>query len=210
LFFVGETDATPAISDPDDQSIRYIDTYHFVCVYPHETDRFVIVDANPKEALDLVVWQSRELPDFAQIMAISDKDQRDHVIDDLKFNHGHMYAWDPIGEAGSSFYALDDLRSDNPSPRSSVTLDEDGGRSRGGRLVYANVQLARADIDEARRRPLFTTDIPSVWLPHGFEVKVIGATGARQVWYHVVVESQSGLGEVAVHSSTLVSYAKDL
>ena len=89
-------------------------------------------------------------------------------------------------------------------------MDEDDGRSRGGRLVYANVQLARADIDEARRRPLFTTDIPSACLPHGFEVKVIGASGARQVWYHVVVESQSGLGEVAIHSSTLVSYAKDL
>ena len=210
LFFVGETDATPTVADPSQQTIRYIDTYYFSCIYPHQTDRYVVLNESHENALDLIIWQSVEFPDYAQIMAISDAGERAQVVDDLKKNHGHDVAWDPTGDVGNSFYSLDDLKGTAARPLSSMTVPEDDATSRGGRLVYTNVQLARADINERRRRPIFATDDPNVWLPHGFEVKVIGPTGSRQVWYHLAVEVQSGTGQVAVHSSTLVANARDL
>ena len=210
MLFVSEADATPAVSDPAKQTIRYIDTYQFNCIYPSLTDHHVIVEENMLPAYDLVLWESEPLPDFAQIMAISDDTERSNVIDDLIATHGYAMAWDPTGSVGSSLYDLTDLRSASPTPKATPTILEDEGRSPGGRLVYANTQLARADIDEKRRRPIFATDAPNTWLPHGFEVKIIGPSGGRQVWFHVVIEAQSGMGEVAVHGSTLVVNAKDL
>jgi len=211
LFFVGEKDATPGVTNPATQTIRYIDTYNFICVYPRETARYVVQERNRKPALDLVLWDSVEFADFAQIMAVSDATERANLITDLRNNHDLDLAWDPTGTVSDSFYALSDLLAGGtPTPRSNVQLDEDEATSRGGRLVYASVQLARADIDEKRRRPMFATDDPGDFLPHGFEVKVIGPSGARQVWFHLVVEVQSAMGQVAVHPSTILANARDL
>ena len=79
-----------------------------------------------------------------------------------------------------------------------------------GRFVYRNMQLARTDLASYPRRPVLTADAPEDWAPNGFEVKIVGPSGARKVWLNLVIESQSARGLVAVHRSTLIASARDL
>jgi len=210
LFFVGETDATGAIADPVAQTVRYIDTYRFVCCYPRLAPRAVVTDAARSNALDLVVWKSVEFPNYKQLMAISDPVERANVVADLYERHGHRMAWDPTGAVGDGFYDLGASGTIAGAPNPDPMIDEDLDESGGGRLVYANVQLARSDNADPRRKAIFTMDDPNTWRPDGFEVKIVGASGSRQVWMHLVVAVQAERGRVAVQPNTLVASVRDL
>ncbi|MDA1194659.1 MAG: hypothetical protein O2894_05695 [Planctomycetota bacterium] len=211
LLFVGETDATAAIADPDGPVIRSIDTYRFVCCYPRRAGRKVVVnDINSPTAVDMVVWQSEEFPDYKQIMAIADPTERSNVVIDLVDRFGVTMAWDPAGAVDDSFYALDASGNIAVAPEADPLIKEDPDVSQGGRLVYANVQLAATDNADAKRKALFSTDDPSHWTPNGFEVKIVGASGSRKVWMHLVVEVQADGGRVAVQPCTIIASVKDL
>ena len=210
VFFVGETDAVETVADAAAGTLRNIDTYRFIAFYPHETDQVIVVEPGMKKALDLICWKSVEYPNYRQIMSVSDVTQRAAVIADLVNRHGHELAWDPAGNLTDSFYAM---RSDgviSAVPSAMVKIAEDPAESRGGRLTYVKVQLARTNVESQRRRNLFAQDDPAVWQPHGFEIKVVGASRSRQVWVHIVVEVQAGMGQVAAHGSTLIVSVKDL
>jgi prepilin-type N-terminal cleavage/methylation domain-containing protein len=211
LFFVGETDATPAIADPDGPVIRYVDTYRFICCFPQVSNRRVVVpDAAAANAVDLVVWQSLEFPSYKQLMAIADPTERTNVVADLVQRFGVTMAWDSTAPAVSAFYGLSGTGTiaalANPAP----LIEEDPEQSQGGRLVYANVQLSMTDPDDAHRRAVFTSDPPSQWAPDGFEVKVVGSSGSRKVWMHLVVEVQADRGRVAVQPCTIITSVRDL
>jgi len=210
LFFVGETDATPAMADPSIPKLRYIDTYRFVCCYPRLSDRSVVTEDGLPRAKDLVVWQSVEFPNYKQLMAISDATERANVVSDLYDRYGHRMAWDPTADVGGGFFDLDSGGSiagaANPSPMIAEDLDERDG----GRLVYANVQLARSDNADPRRKAVFSVDDPATWRPDGFEVKVVGASGSRQVWMHLVIEVQADRGQVAVQPNTIIASVRDM
>ena len=210
LLFVGETDSTSVVVDPSENRLRHVDTYRFHAIYPHETDRMVVVEVGGQKALDLVAWQSVEFPNYRQLASIDDEEDRAAVVSSLVNDFGYTLAWDPAGAVDSSFYALGangDL-ADAPSPN--VTIDEHPVDSRGGRLVYANTQLARTDPDDGRRRAVFSMDDPATWQPHGFEVKIVGRSGSRQVWMHLVTEVQARGGTTAAHPSTMIMATKDL
>ncbi len=209
LLFVREGDPAPCVADATTEKIRYIDTYRFVCVYPHlETRRLVAKD--PRKAVDLVVWRSIPYPSYSQIMAIQSTAERKSVVADLYARYGTQVAWDPNGAVDQAFYAVDYLGTVSGTPISSPLVAEDVDVSGRGRLVYANVQLARTDATSYYRRPVFTMDDPASWVPEGFEVKVAGASGSRKVWLHVVVEAQATPGRVAVHANTMIASTRDL
>lgn len=211
LFFVGETDATAAVADPDGPSYRYIDTYRFVACYPRLADRRVVVrDQNSPNAVDMVVWQSVEFPSYKQLMAIADEDERANVVIDLVDRFGVTMAWDPTETLENAFYDLDDQGNISAAPVAQPRIEEDPDESDGGRLVYANVQLAETDSGHAKRKALFTADDPSDWTPHGFEVKIAGPTGSRKVWLHLVVEVLADKGRVAVQPTTIIVSVKDM
>ncbi len=210
LAFVRETDAAPAVADPATQKIRYIDVYRFVCIYPHETSRVVVVDPSKELARDLVVWRSVPYPSYPQIMAIASPTERSAVIADLVDRFGMTMAWDPDGDVDASFYSITSGGAISPTATTIVTIEEDLDVSDRGRLVYGNIQLARTDQTSYHRKNIFTKDNPAVWAPDGFEVKIVGVSGARKVWIHTVVEAQARGGVVIPQSSTVIASPKDL
>jgi prepilin-type N-terminal cleavage/methylation domain-containing protein len=210
LLFASEMDARAAIADPSGPTVRYIDTYRFICCYPCERDRKVVVDGSGELARDLVVWQSVEFPSYEQLMEIEDDGERTSVVADIHDRYGHTMAWDPAGDVDGSFYTLDALGNVSGSPMTEPTISEDLDESRGGRLVYANVQLARTEPGDRRRRAILSADDPEAWSPDGFEVKVAGSTGSRTVWLHVVVEVPATKGRVATQPCTIIASVKDM
>ncbi len=208
LLFVREADAAPAVADPATGKIRYIDTYRFVCIYPRVTDRFIVQEEPRELARDLVVWRSGAYPSQSQILAISSPVERAAVVKDLYDRFGYDLAWDPNSDVNSSFYAMDTLGNMSGTPSVGVTIEEDENISDRGRLVYANVQLAPTDPGTHSKRKIFTVD-PD-WDPDGFEVKIVGASGSRKVWLHLVVEVQASKGQLSQHASTVIASTKDL
>jgi hypothetical protein len=209
LLFVRESAPVAAVANAAAGALRSIDVYRFVCVYPSQTHRRVVSD-DPLGALDLVVWTSVAFPSRAQVAAIEDDAERQSVVTDLCTRFGLDFAWDANAPASAAFYEMDPLGTLSATPEPSFAIDEDPAVSDGGRLVYANVQLARTDPSSAHRRAVFTVDPPGTWVPDGFEVKVAGASGSRKVWMHLVVEAQSTRGREAVHQSTLIASTRDL
>jgi hypothetical protein len=209
LLFVSETDATSVVSDAEAGLMRHIDTYRFVATYVRETSRRV-AGVDRRMALDLVVWQSVEFPNYQQIIGIEDDDERRSVVASLVNDHGHTLAWDSSGALDDSFFVMTGSGSIAGTPTPGVTISEHATESRRGRLVYANVQLARTDQASRRRRAVFSVDDPEQWRPDGFEVKVVGRSGSRQVWMHLVTEVQAASGQTAAHDSTLIMSTKDL
>jgi len=209
LLFVGETDATSVVSDPANALMRHIDTYRFMAVYVHETTRRIVL-ADKKNALDLIEWQSVEYPNYLQIIGIQDEVERATVVSALVRKYGYSLAWDPSGSVDSSFYVMNERGEIASEPSRDVLIEEHPVESRGSRLVYANVQLARTNRLDARRKAVFTVEDASVWSPNGFEVKVVGRSGSRQVWINLVVEVQATGGHSAAHTSTMIMSVKDL
>jgi prepilin-type N-terminal cleavage/methylation domain-containing protein len=209
LLFVRESDPAPCVADPMTGRVRYIDTYRFVCVYPHLTDGRIVAD-DAENALDLIVWRSVPYPSLSQINAIQDVGERAKVVADLFSRYGHEVAWDPNQPVGQAFHEIDFLGVVNGVPEADPVIEEDPDASSRGRLAYTKVQLARTVPGAYHRRAVFTLDDPNDWEPNGFEVKVSGASGSRKVWIHLVVECQARRGETAVHENTMVASTRDL
>jgi len=207
---VGETDATSVVADAAAGVKRHIDTYRFYAIYVHQSDRMVVVKVDGQKALDLVVWESVEFPNYQQLAGIEDEAERQAVVRELVEKYGYTLAWDPVGSTDDSFYVMGTNGDLAIVPVVGVTIAEHPSQSPGGRLVYASTQLARTNMQDARRKAVFATAELDSWLPHGFEVKVVGHSGSRQVWMHLVTEAPAGRGQAASHSSTLIMATKDL
>jgi hypothetical protein len=208
ILFVREADAAPCVANPATAKIRYIDTYRFVFVYPHRTARTVVNGQGA--AWDLVIWRSVPFPSRAQIQAITNATEKQNVIKDLYTRYGYDVCWDPNGPADTTFYALDIAGNMAATPTANHTIEEDIDVSERGRLVYADVQLAATDPASKSRSAVFSLDNPATWSPHGLEVKIVGASGSRKVWIHIVVEAQASQGRVAVMESTMIASTRDL
>ena len=115
-----------------------------------------------------------------------------------------------IDVAAYQFHEIDGLGALSLTSNASPTIEEEPDHSLGGRLVYRSVQLSRTESSMPARRAILTVDDPGDWVPNGFEVKIVGASGSRKVWLHLVVESPSSRGRVVVHPSTMIASARDM
>jgi hypothetical protein len=205
LLVARESDPVSCVADPATGLRRYVDTYRFGCAYPTVSARRLVPGGGP--AHDLVLWLSRPFPSLPQIRAIADPLQRGRVVSDLVQTLGLNVAWDPEQAPAQAFYALLSDGSIAASPDPSPTLPQDALASAGRRLVAANLQLAATDDQVASRAALFSREPLATWSPHGFEVKVVGPSGARKVGLRLVVEAPVGLGPLTtcVPTTVLVS-----
>jgi hypothetical protein len=210
ILFAQESDAVELVANAGTGSTRHVDLYRLACVYPTETGRKLIVDPPIQMARDLVVWRSVRFANLTQLQAIEDATERASVVADLVSRHDCVVAWDLSAVPDDAFFTLTVSGSIASTAQASVSIEEDPDSSDGGRLVYANVQLARTDATDFYRRALLTKDDPSDWSPDGFEVKIAGLSGSRKVWMHLVVESPNGKGVVGVQSSTVIAHPRDL
>jgi prepilin-type N-terminal cleavage/methylation domain-containing protein len=207
LLFVREGDPAPCVVDAGTGATRYVDTYRFVCIYPHLADRRVV--SGPDMALDLVVWRSKAYPARAQLLAL-EAGARVHVVRDLYHRYGYRYVWDAGAGADAAFYALDAVGNIAAGATPGFRVEEDRVVSDRGRLVYANLQLARTDPDSPQRRAVLTVEPVATWAPNGFEVKVAGPSGARKVWMRLAIEAEARRGSSAVHAGSLIASVKDM
>ena len=208
LLFVDETDAAACVAEPAAGRLCSIDLYRFVCVYPTQTLRRLVPQS--EEALDLVHWRSVPFASRPQILAIQDADERRAVVRDLVERYGTNIAWDPDGGVDAAFYALDGSGLLADVPESAFVVEADPDASSWGRLVNRGVQLARTQLDEVARRPLFAAEDPSVWAPDGFEVKLVGRSGSRKVWLHLVVAAPTTRGRSTSQANTVIVSVRDL
>lgn len=210
LLFVEETEPVECVADAATKKARYIDVYRFVCVYPHETDRSVLSDHT--FARDLVLWRSRVFPSLSQIMAIEDTVERRNVVADLYNHYGCDRIWDPNADVDAAFFDTDAFGTIASTAVSAPLIREDSDGTVFGRLVFDDTQLARTDSQRHHYRAVMTltADDPEDWAPDGFEVKIVGASGSRKVWLHIVVEALAGASQVAVHPNTLIVSARDM
>jgi prepilin-type N-terminal cleavage/methylation domain-containing protein len=210
LFFVSEAPAAEAVADAGTGKKRAIDLHRFICIYPRQTTRVLVSGSQMLPARDLVVWRSALFPSHAQILAIEDDDERTSVIRDLVERWGCDHAWASNSELDEAFYALGSLGGISPTPLASPVIDEDLDASERGRLVYADLQLARSMPNEYYRRNRFTVDDPAVWSPDGLEVKVVGISGARKVWYRLTAESPATKDVVGVQGCEMTASPRDM
>lgn len=210
LLFASESDAVEVVADAAAGTTRQIDLYRIVCVYPTQTTRKLLSDEPVLEARDLVVWRSIRYASYAQLQAIDDIDERRSVVADLVNRHACDHAWDVGAPIGGAFYGLGILGTIDSIPEVAMSLEEDPDASLGGRLVSSDAQLARTSAGDFHRKARLTVDDPADWTPGGFEVKVVGLSGSRKVWIHMVVESPGGRGIVGVQSNTVIAHPRDL
>ena len=209
LLFVREVDPVVASADPTTYPQRVIDVYHFVCCYPQQTNRNLITD-HPGRARDLVIWYSIPFPSYQQIAAVSDPDERKKLLEVLRDTYGFDTAWDVCCPVDDAFHRINENGQLVASPEPDFLIPEHPGLSEGGLLVHHDTQLAPTEAERRLRRGVFTVDNIGFWAPHGFEVKITGASGHRKVWIHTVVEAQALRGETAMHASTLIASVRDL
>ncbi len=210
LLFAVETDAAPVVVDRNSATLRHIDMYRFVCIYPRRTDRLLVIDDNRRRATDLVIWRSVRFPNWAQITSIPDEAKQRAVVTDLARRFGCEHAWDPSGAAGRAFYTLSATGTMSATPLVTPRIEEDLDLSDRGRLVYADCQLSPTAAGAYHRRSIYTVDDPADWTPGGLEVKIVGTSSARRVWIHVVVETQAAMNVLGVHASTVLARTRDL
>lgn len=208
LLFLREGDPYRAVADKPTKKMRSIDTYRLVNLYLAQSTKTVV--AGGPAALDLVEWRGKAYPNYTQVVGITVAAEKTQVVKDLYTRFGVDYLWNPTGAVASSFYAIDGSGNIAASPTAVTSIPEDLNVSQGGRLVAGNMAIARTDMTSKVRQPMFTADAPAVWTPHGFEVKVTGPSGARQVWIHLTVEQQAAKGRVPALTTTAVANTRDL
>ncbi len=208
LLFVREADPLPCVAVASTKKMRSVDTHRIVCAYLTQSSRTLVAGGQP--SLDLVEWRGEIYPSYAQVKAISVSAEKTSVVKDLYNRYSCDYLWDPTMPPTQAFYAIDGNGNVAASPTTPSTIPEDRNFSKGGRFLSGNIAVAWTDLTSRPRTPVFTTEPVATWTPNGFEVKVVGASGARKVWIRLTIEQQASAGCVPAQQMTLVANARDL
>ena len=208
LLFVREGDPAPCVSLPATKKTRLIDTYRFVCVYLSQSSR-KLVQGQPN-ALDLVVWKSVAYPNYGQVNQITDATEKKNVVKDLYQRFNYSLLWDPGAPIGSAFHGIDSAGNVGATPTVLTNVPEDTASSGRGQLVNRGIAVARTDSTSRPRASIMTTDLAATWVPNGFEVKIVGTSGARKVWMRLSIEKQAKPGVVPAQMTTVIANTRDL
>lgn len=134
--------------------------------------------------LDLMRFESDDYADYFQLDSLP-ATFRDAVAADL-YAEGVRFAWDAGAAAGSAFYSISDTGAMTAVPDHTIAAAEiesllpgmGGGRISGAMNYSVGIQK---DPPFATKEPVSLFALPSGLFPSGFEVQMIGPTGARKV-----------------------------
>ncbi|MBI4833200.1 MAG: prepilin-type N-terminal cleavage/methylation domain-containing protein [Planctomycetes bacterium] len=176
-------------------ALRRLNVYRLVYYYlsPNNTSF-----AGRPSSLRLIRWQSKEFADYEQIMAMSAVISRATMADALYSQRGITYFWLPRNTPDTAFYEydtddIDDADDDNidDAPNNLYVVQRDNSYSIIGYLGFGTSSVAwnkTADFPVPVAVPKFgIADQAGAGFPHGFEVQIIGPTGARQVMVRLVI-----------------------
>lgn len=208
---VRERAAHEAVVDHDNDSstadVEFLaDLYSFQMFYlGKRTDR----QLEPHDFyVDLRRLDSSRYADYFQLQGL-DATYREAVATSL-YNAGIRLAWDPNEEAPDAFYSigsdgsLSALGSNHvirPEVNESMIRQLHGGRI-SGTMVYS-VGVDSDSGGQEATDPVSVLGIQSGHFPSGFEVKMIGPTGARKIFARLMLVSQYQ-GEITSRVNTVV------
>jgi hypothetical protein len=144
---------------------------------------------------DLIRWESEAFVDWASIMAITDPTTREALVDDLKNGAAKVnFAWDPNQVVDNAFFKLDTDVSPVPETSFKIPASRVADRVAKGYYRRRNGAIAPNNQWAATEGavPKFAQRVDAVagnpGFPHGFEVKIVGFSGARRVKTRIVAE----------------------
>ena len=200
LLFLSEV--SPFIADAGGVS-RRVNIYRLTCYYlsPNSTPI-----AGKSSSLRLIKWQSKEFADYEQVMAISSPVSRNAFANALLTSRGINYFWLPRNTPATAFYRYDyDELNDADDDDIDDAVDAFYIIQKDTiERVIGNLGYGTSSVSWNRGSDFWVPDaVPKFGLasqsgagfPHGFEIQVIGPTGARQVLVRLVLTYYIGLNQ---------------
>jgi hypothetical protein len=204
LLFVREQGSAviDTIEGPEARSLRF-DLFRFVGYYltkkPGPT-----VGGNP-DRLDLIRWQSVPFASRTQAVAIFDPDERAEALAALRADFGVEHVWDPGQPVEVAFYAIDTDGTMAATPEDEFLIRSD--RTQPTRPFFIDKRSSVAWNGGETQVPVpkygYRNDSQDGF-PHGFEIKVIGQAGSRQVLVRLALLGWTPPGHTAYADSTVI------
>ena len=197
-----------------------IDFYRLVAYYLSKISGARIGGA--ANSLNLVRASSTVYADYMQVTTIIDPvpaqtpDLKMEAVKDLYNNYGIRYLWDTTAAANAAFYAITPQGASfqiaaTPDANYHPALSAPNEYIRNLRYKHASVSW---NTGSALRSPVA---VPAFgWVsatgdgfPHGFEVQVIGMSGARQTLVCLTLARQIPAQRIAAHRAQIIISSKD-
>lgn len=187
LLVVGEM-SPYSFTAPSNGKAYRISVFRLVCYYVSDHG---IPIADGLSRFDLARWESEAFADDIALSTITDATARSELVVDMVKNGGIHFAWDPTQPADAAFFKLDTDVSPSTAGAMLIPASAKVGRLPRGYYGWRNAALAtnNAIVNSEAAVPKFAlSDAAGLGFPHGFEVKVVGPSGARKIKVRVVAE----------------------
>ena len=205
----------------EDRTFR-VSVYRFVLYY---------LAARPNQrigrfrgTLDLMRWASIPVADYDQVIAIQDPDPgdgidpRSEVVAAFVNEYGSTWLWDASRDATEAFYPCDQFGYVSPVPLGSVELPRDGTAGLRSAIPTAATTNKHASVcwnaghggfEVGLAVPRFAVaDTTGDGFPHGFEVQIVGPSGARELLLRLAIAKGTTRG-IAAREFTAVLTTRD-
>ncbi|MHC4944871.1 MAG: hypothetical protein ACYTG7_17790 [Planctomycetota bacterium] len=225
--FAVRVQTDPNIADPADWHIYRVPVYSFVLYYL--TRRVNEQIGNSLDSLDLIRWSSLAVADYDQVMQFEELVQdgalecypRAQVITAFMNEYGSEYLWVNGADLDQGFYHCYPDGTHNVMPEDPTTLviameqwqglfsrmQNNGNNHVKGASVFMNRGSQGFEIGPIV--PQFATVIAGGdGFPHGFEVQIVGPSGAREVLLKLVL-AKSGAQRIVARDLKAVLTTRD-
>lgn len=206
----------PNLANPADWHVYKIPVYSFVVYYL--TLRAQESVGNSPDSLDLIRWNSQAVADYSQVMEFPDLIEdgglkcypREQVVQNFVSTYGSEFLWVSGEELGQAFYRCypDGTIENFPEAANDmqIPMDRYDGifeRLEGGGANFihgATVFKNRGDLgfELGPIVPQFgIADATGDGFPHGFEVQIVGPSGARELMIRLALAKEGSKGLVS-------------
>jgi hypothetical protein len=191
---------------PTAASRHRVDVVRFFAVYPtRRTGR--VVDAIP-DRIDLVRFASRSYADKASLDQITDPLEKSQVVQGL-VGAGFAQAWVAGAAVNQAFFVLNADGTIGATPIVAPTIDTMADDR--PRPMLGDSRSSVAPNSPALRVPAFAQlDATMPAFPSGFEVKVVGPSGGRQVLVRLTLLTGAHLAPDAASTTERLFSVRDL
>jgi len=186
--------------DAEDTATYRINAYRFVLYYLMMKTGDSI--GSSPDSLDLIRWASIPVADYGQVMAIPesvlDEDSgmtfypREQLVAQFVDDYESHFLWDSSEDIDNAFYYCDEVGHVSSMPESDMIIDQDpeagicsmipGGGMRSGKRTSICMNDGTPNFQAGPVVPLYAVaDFREEGFPHGFEVQIVGPSGARKL-----------------------------
>jgi prepilin-type N-terminal cleavage/methylation domain-containing protein len=221
------TDFTVVIGmDPEDTATYRINAYRFVVYYLNE--RISDSIGRHPDSLDLIRWASVPVLDYGQVMAVQetflDVDSgitffpRQDLVSQFVTSYNSNFIWHSNEDVDNSFYfcsaaGIIDALPDNP-----MTIPQDPvigvqsmlpGGMRNGRQISVCYNAGTPNFQAGPVVPMYAlANGTGAGFPHGFEVQIVGPSGARELLMRLAL-AKEGAGRIIAKDFKTILTTRD-